>query len=76
MARGEYTKGSTQQVLRQDGDGFPMESIERDSDGQLWHVVQGSAPTRVRDEDEVRAIAAEARNKGGNSPEHGGGGGS
>jgi hypothetical protein len=77
MARGDYTKGATQQVFRTDASGFPLSSIERDGDGQLWHVVQGSAPTKVRDDEEVRAIAAEETNKGDDrSPEHGGGGGS
>lgn len=67
MARGEYTKGTTQQVLRQDSNGFPLESIERDTDGQLWHVVEGQAPTRLRDNDEARSLAAEASNRGGHA---------
>jgi hypothetical protein len=79
MAKGDkYTKGTTQQVIRMDAAGFPLESVERDTDGVLWHVNEGKAPVVLRDDDEVRAVVAESESRGGggNSPEHGGGGGS
>lgn len=63
MAKGEYTKGTVSQVVRTDGAGFPLESIERDKDGNLWHVKEGDAPVLLRDEDEVRAVTAEASNR-------------
>lgn len=62
MAR-EYTKGTVTQVARADKAGFPLEAIERDKDGQLWHVTEGEAPVLLRDEDEVRAVFAESSNK-------------
>lgn len=61
---GEYVKGVTTHVFKADAQGFPLDSIERDTDGNFWHVVEGEDnPTRVRDEDEIRAIAAESENK-------------
>ena len=64
MARGkEYSKGTTTQVVRTDAVGFPLESIEQDKDGQLWHVNEGKDPVALRDDDEVRAVFAEAENK-------------
>lgn len=73
MARGdrEYRKGVTQQVIRTDASGFPLESIERDQDGQYWHVTEGQDPVYLRDDDEVRAVVAESQNKGGNQPHNG-----
>lgn len=67
MARGkgEYVKGTTVQVLATDGNGFPTDSIERDADGQLWHVSGDSDPVQVRDDEEVRAVAAEGSNRRG-----------
>lgn len=63
MAKKEYTKGTTTQVVRTDSVGFPLESIEQDKDGQLWHVTQDKDPVTLRDSDEVRAVFAEAENK-------------
>lgn len=64
MAKGEYTKGTTVQVVKVDDAGFPLESIERDKDGQLWHVKEGDEkPVALRDDDEVRAIFAESAHK-------------
>lgn len=61
MAKGDrYTKGTTTQVIRQDGNGFPLESIERDTDGVLWHVNEGKEPVMLRDDAEVRAVSAES----------------
>ena len=60
-----YVKGTTVQVARTDAAGFPLESIERDPDGYLWHVNEGQKPVLLRDESEVRAVFAEAANKGG-----------
>lgn len=60
-----YVKGTTQTVIRQDAAGYPLESVERDSDGQLWHVNEGQKPVLLRDDNEVRAVVAEAANKGG-----------
>lgn len=62
MAR-EYTKGTVQQVAKTDEAGFPLECVERDKDGVLWHVREGEAPVILRDEDEVRAVFAESSNK-------------
>lgn len=63
MAKGErYTKGYTVQVISTDSDGQLTESIERDTDGALWHVVAGKEPTYVTD-DEVSSIVTEAGQK-------------
>lgn len=66
MAKGsgnaEYTKGTVSQVIRTDGSGFPLEAIERDKDGNLWHVKEGEEPVQLRDDEEVRAVAAESAN--------------
>jgi hypothetical protein len=66
MAKGEkpeYTKGTVTQVAKQDASGFPLEAIERDKDGNQWHVKEGVAPVLLRDDDEVRAVFAESENK-------------
>lgn len=59
----EYTKGTTVQVAKTDAAGFPLESVERDKDGNMWHVKQDEQPVHLRDDDEVRAVFAEAENK-------------
>lgn len=75
MARDkEYVKGVPVQVLGTDKAGFPTNSIERDPDGQLWHVQEGEDPVKV-DDDEVRSIAAEHANKSGSEGGSGSGGG-
>lgn len=54
-----YVKGTQHTVLRQDQNGQPLEAVERDPDGQLWHVKSdGSEPTRIRD-DEVSSLVTE-----------------
>jgi hypothetical protein len=54
----DYTKGSVVQVFDTDAAGFAKNSVERDADGQLWHVVNGKDPVPIAD-DEVQSIAAE-----------------
>jgi len=63
MAKGRYVKGTVQQVIRADAAGFPLDAIERDPDGQLWHVKEGDEPVAINDDD-ARTVAAEAENKG------------
>ena len=63
MAKTDYTKGTVVQVVKMDDAGFPLEAVERDKDGQLWHVKEGAEPVQLRDEDEVRAVFAESANK-------------
>ena len=64
MAAGRpYTKGTVIQVAKTDDAGFPLEHIERDKDGQTWHVTEGKEPVYLRDDDEVRAVFAESANK-------------
>lgn len=58
----EYVKGTVVQVIRKDGAGFPLEAVERDTDGNLWHVKEGAEPVLLRDEEEVRAVVAESAN--------------
>lgn len=66
-----YVKGSTVTVLRQDTNGQPLESIERDPDGQLWHVKSDGEPVRVRD-DEVSSLVTEVSQQrgGGDNRNH------
>ena len=64
-ADGKYSKGTTVQVVRADAAGFPLESIERDTDGQLWHVNEGKEPVLLRDADEVRSVVAESAHTNG-----------
>lgn len=59
-----YVKGTQVQVIRTDASGFALESIERDTDGLLWHVNEGKSPVRISDDD-ARAVSAEAANAGG-----------
>lgn len=59
----EYTKGTTTQVVKTDAAGFPLESVEMDKDGNRWHVTEGADPVLLRDDEEVRAVFAEAENK-------------
>lgn len=59
----EYTKGTTIQVAKTDAAGFPLESVEMDKDGNRWHVTEGAEPVLLRDDEEVRAVFAEAENK-------------
>lgn len=58
-----YTKGTVTQVARSDEAGFPLEAVEQDKDGNLWHVNEGKEPVLLRDDDEVRAVFAESSNK-------------
>ena len=56
----KYVKGVQTHILSTDKDtGQPTAHIERDPDGQLWHVRQGEDPARVR-EDEVEGLVADA----------------
>lgn len=56
----KYTKGTIVGVLATDaGNGTATDHIERDSDGALWRVKDGSEPEYLRDESDVRAALAE-----------------
>lgn len=56
----KYVKGVQTHILSTDKDsGQPTAHIERDPDGQLWHVQQGEEPARIR-EDEVDGLVAGA----------------
>ena len=54
----QYIRGTVVQVFKTDSNGQPTSHVERDRDGQLWHVKAGSDPTQVR-EDEVSSLATE-----------------
>lgn len=60
--RPQYTKGVTVQVLKKDQNGQPTESIERDTDSQLWHVSASGEPKSIR-EDEVSSLVTESSNR-------------
>ena len=54
----KYEKGTTVHVFKTDSNGQPTSHVERDRDGQLWHVKAGGTPTQIRD-DEVSSLATE-----------------
>jgi len=54
----KYTKGTVVQVFAMDKQGFPTNHVERDTDGQHWHVVGDKDPVAV-DADELQSIGAE-----------------
>lgn len=58
-AKKTYTKGTQVHVLKTDSAGFATNAIERDTDGQHWHVVAGKDPVAI-DADDIQSIAAES----------------
>lgn len=43
MAAEKYTGGTVVHVIDRDDEGVPTQHVERDTDGQHWHVVDGVA---------------------------------
>lgn len=51
--------GTVVQVFKTDRNGFPTNHVERDSDGQHFHIVAGKRPVAI-DADEVQSVGAES----------------
>lgn len=62
MARDEQYEagtGTVVQVFKTDRNGFPTNHIERDSNGQHFHIVAGKRPVAI-DADEIQSVGAES----------------
>lgn len=64
MAKSEYVKGTVTHVIAKDSHGFPTNYVERDSDGQHWHIKGDADPEKI-DADEIQSLAAEHESTGG-----------
>ena len=58
----DYTKGTTVHSIEVDANGFPVRSIERDADGQLWYVAKDADPEPI-DADKVQAYVEKGAEK-------------